>query len=217
MDKKYAKKLFLTAREYCEEHQLDELEWAEGVSEDTFKNIKSKKFLRHYCWAVYASGFSFETVNSKFPALETAFKDFDITALSKMRSTKPILKVFGNKRKADCFLKGAKMIADEGFGTYKKRLKKGGIDALEELPGIGPITKFHLAKNIGLADAAKPDRWLERAARKCKAASVDELVNYLSKKSDSSRHVVDVVLWRYGVDKRLAMDDDDDDVSPMPA
>ena len=49
MDKKYAKKLFLTAREYCEEHQLDELEWAEGVSEDTFKNIKPKKFLRHYC------------------------------------------------------------------------------------------------------------------------------------------------------------------------
>ena len=209
MNKKYAKKLFLTARNYCEKHHPDELEWAEGVSEDTFKKIKSKRFLRHYCWVVYESGFSFERVESKFPELETAFKDFDITALSKMRSIKPVLKVFRNKRKANCFLEGAKMIADEGFGTYKKQLKQEGIDALEELPGIGPITKFHLAKNIGLADTAKPDRWLERAADKCGAESVKKLIDYLSEKFESSRHVVDVVLWRYGVEEALSMDDDD--------
>lgn len=209
MNKKYASKLFLIARNYCEEHHSDELEWAKGVNADTFKKIKSKKFLHNYCWAVYASGFRESIIELKFPALETAFKDFDIAALSKMKSTKPVLKVFGNKRKANCFLEGAKMIADEGFGTYKKRLKKGGIDALEELPGIGPTTKFHLAKNIGLADTAKPDRWLKRAARKCKAASVKELADYLSKKFESSRHVVDVVLWRYGVEEALSMDDDD--------
>ena len=87
------------------------------------------------------------------------------------------------------------MIADEGFEAYKKRLKKGGINALEDLPGIGPNIKFHLAKNIGLADTAKPDRWLERAARQCRAESLEELVDYLSKKFELSRHVVDVVLW----------------------
>ena len=209
MDKKYAKKLFLTARKYCEEHHPDELEWAKGVSADTFKKIKSKKFLHNYCWAVYESGYSANSLEKIFPKLATAFKDFDITALSKMKSIKPVLKVFNLKRKANCFLKGAKMIADEGFGTYKKRLKQEGIDALEELPGIGPITKFHLAKNIGLADTAKPDRWLERAARKCRAASVDELVGYLSEKFKSSRHVVDIVLWRYGVEEALSVDDDD--------
>ena len=180
-----------------------------ALNADTFKKIKSKKFLRHYCWVVYASGFSFKTVNSKFLELETAFKDFDITALSKMKSIKPVLKVFGNTRKANCFLKGAKMIGDEGFGTYKKRLKQKGINALEELPGIGPITKFHLANNIGLADTAKPSKWLERAARFCNADSVEELVDYLSKKSDSSRRVVDIILWRYGVEEALSMDDDD--------
>ena len=209
MDKKYAKKLFLTAREYCEEHQLDELEWAKGVNADTFKKIESKKFLHHYCWAVYNSGFSASTIELKFPALRTAFKHFDITALSKMTSIQPVLKVFSNERKANCFLKGAKMIAKEGFGTYKKRLKKGGIDALEELPGIGKKVKFLLAKNIGLADTAKSDGWLERAADKCKAESVKELVEYLSEKFESSRHVVDVVLWRYGVEEALSMDGDD--------
>ena len=34
------RKLFLTAWQYCEEHHPDELEWAKGVNEDTFKNIK---------------------------------------------------------------------------------------------------------------------------------------------------------------------------------
>lgn len=207
MNKKYAKKLFLTALQYCDKHHPRELEWAEAVSADTFKNIKSKKFLRHYCWVVYASGYSANNLETIFPRLETSFEDFDITALSKMKSIKPVLKVFNLPRKANNFLDGAKMIAKEGFGTYKKRLKKGGIEALEELPGIGRITKFHLAKNIGLADTVKPDRWLERAARKCKAASVEELVDYLSEKFESSRHVVDVVLWRYGTEEALAMDD----------
>ena len=198
MNKKYAKKLFLTAWEYCEDYEHDELECAKRVNKDIFKNINLKKFLRNYCWVVYDSYSPF-TDKLEFPVLETtAFKDFDITALSKMRSIKPVLDVFDNERKAQCFLEGAKMIADKGFGTYKKRLKKKGIDALAELPGIDLREKFRLAKNIGLADTVKSDRWLKRAARKCKAASVDELGDYLSKKFDLSRHVVDFILWRYG-------------------
>lgn len=198
MDKKYAKKLFLTAWRYCEDHEHDELECAKRVNKDIFKKINSKKFMRNYCWVVY-DGFSPFTEKLEFPVLETtAFKDFDITALSKMKSIKPVLDVFDNERKAQCFLEGAKMIADKGFGAYKKRLKKKGIDALAELPGIDLREKFRLAKNIGLADTVKSDRWLKRAARKCKAASVDELADYLSKKFDLSRHVVNFILWRYG-------------------
>lgn len=198
MDKKYAKKLFLTAWRYCEDHERDELECAKRVNKDIFNKINSKKFLRNYCWVVY-DGFSPFMDKLEFPVLETmAFKDFDITALSKMKSIKPVLDVFDNERKAQCFLEGVKMIADKGFGTYKKRLKKKGIDALEKLPGINSSEKFRLAKNIGLAGTVKSDRWLKRAARKCKAASVDELIDYLSKKFDLSRHVVNFVLWRYG-------------------
>lgn len=33
----------------------------------------------------------------------------------------------------------------------------------DSLPWVGPITKYHLAKNLGV-DCAKPDRWLERLA-----------------------------------------------------
>ena len=72
------------------------------------------------------------------------------------------------------------MIAEEGFPTIKKRLKKEGIDKLEQLAGIGPITKAHLAKNIGLEDIPKPDIWLVRAADKC-SSTVDELLLSLVK------------------------------------
>ena len=73
---------------------------------------------------------------------------------------------------------------------------------LEELGGIGEITKFHLAKNIGLIDKAKPDIWLKHAAKLCDT-EVDELVKFLSKEYLLSQHVVDVILWRYGADGRL--------------
>ena len=119
-----------------------------------------------------------------------------------MRSLKTALAVINNERKAKCFVNGCKEIAEEGFSQFKKRVKNEGVDALGQLPGIGKITKFHLAKNIGLADVEKPDIWLQRAAKKCNT-TVDKLVDFLHKKYDLSRHSVDVILWRYGADKKL--------------
>lgn len=196
--------MFENAKYYCEKNYPDELKWANEINTKTFKNLKSKQFLAEYCWVVYASGFKVSTVESVFPDLKNAFKGFDIQTLSKMSSIKPALQVFNNERKAGCFLKGCKAVAEEGFSIFKKRLEKEGVDMLEQLPGIGPITKLHLAKNIGLVDEAKPDIWLERAA-KANNASVNELVKFLSKKYSMSRHVVDVVLWRYGADKSLGI------------
>ena len=42
---------------------------------------------------------------------------------------------------------------------------EGIIEFCETLPYIGGITKYHLAKNLGV-DTAKPDVWLERVAAK---------------------------------------------------
>lgn len=155
--------------------------------------MRSKRFLEEYCWVVYASGFSADILESKFDALKIAYKDFDINKLYKIRSINNILSTVNNKIKANCFLKGCKIIHDTGFSKFKKEIIASGIDKFEDLPGIGPITKFHLAKNIGFMDAAKPDRWLERIAQKC-SATVDELVSFLSKNSALSHHTVDIIL-----------------------
>jgi len=204
MYKRNASKMFEEARDYCEENYTAELDWANGINAETFKNIKSQRFLTEYCWVIYVSGFKVSTVESIFPDLKEAFKGFDIQALSRMRSIKPALQVFNNERKAESFAKGSKGIAEEGFSSFKKRLKKEGVDMLGRLPGIGPITKYHLAKNIGLVDEAKPDIWLVRAAE-ASNTSVNELVEFLSKKYSMSRHAVDVVLWRHGADNSLGL------------
>ena len=196
--------LFETAKAYCEAEHPKEVNRANSITPETFKNLRSKRFLSDYCWVVYASGFKVSTIEAIFPDLKAAFKDFELEEMAKMKSIKPVLAIFNNERKASSFLEGSKVIAKEGFSVFKKRLQNSGINMLEELPGIGAITKFHLAKNIGLADEAKPDVWLVRAADAC-SSTVDELVAFLSEKYAMSRHAVDVILWRYGADKGLGL------------
>lgn len=204
MQKSKASQLFEAAKAYCEENYQEELNWAYSITPDTFKNLRSKRFLSEYCWAVYAAGFKYSRIQAVFPRIRRAFKEFELVSLARMRSIEPALAVFHNTRKARSFLEGSKLIAREGFSVFKKRLSEQGVDMLEELPGIGSIAKFHLAKNIGLVDAPKPDIWLVRAASAC-SSTVDELVDFLSAKYKISRHVVDVILWRYGADQWLGL------------
>ena len=73
---------------------------------------------------------------------------------------------------------------------------------LESFPFIGPITKFHLAKNIGI-DVAKPDRHLSRISKMLGFASVQELCESISQRIDEKVSVVDLVIWRYAtIDKK---------------
>jgi hypothetical protein len=198
MNKNKAKQLFQEALLYCEENFEDELEWAKSVNQDTFKKLTASEFLEEYCWVVYVSGFRVSTIEELFPRLKKAFKNFDLESLAQM------LSVFNNKRKADFFLKGSKIIVKESFQNFKKRLKEQGIDVLEALPGIGPITKNHLAKNIGFMDIAKPDIWLVRAAESCNT-TVDELVTFLSNEYGISHNAVDVVLWRHTSENKVGL------------
>lgn len=64
----------------------------------------------------------------------------------------------------------------------------------ESLPWIGPITKYHLAKNLGV-NCAKPDRHLERIAKES-GETVAELCFRLSKASGERVATVDYVVWR---------------------
>jgi hypothetical protein len=202
INKSRARQLAQTAPYHLKETNPDELERARNTGPATFHTLKLKHFLAEYCWVVCASGFKFAIIEAKFPALQSAFKDFDPAALSRMRSIRPVLGVFNNGRKAKSFLTGAQTIIRDGFIPFKQRLRKEGAQALETLPGIGPITKDHLAKNIGLADVPKADRWLDRAAELCEA-SVPELTSYVANHLGESQHVIDVAIWTYGKDGLL--------------
>ena len=204
MNTSKAKQMFEEALLYCKKNYKSELKWAKSINQDTFNRLTARGFLEQYCHVVYVTGFKVSIIEDKFSRLRKAFKNFELESLAGMRSISEVLSIFNNKRKAECFLKGSKSIANEGFQKFKIRLKEQGIDVLESLPGIGPITKHHLAKNIGFMDEAKPDRWLVRAAKSCNT-TVNELVTFLSKEYDMSRHTIDVVLWRHGADNKLGL------------
>ncbi|RWO49232.1 hypothetical protein [Mesorhizobium sp.] len=82
----------------------------------------------------------------------------------------------------------------EGFRSAWQNGPDAVIELCETLPHIGVITKYHLAKNLGL-DLAKPDVWLERVAARS-GGSVQELCRRLSNRSGDSVSTVDYVIWK---------------------
>ena len=163
-----------------------------------FTNLDTVQFLGEYCWVVFVSGFRYSTVYDKFSEIEELFHSFDLESLARMTPVEREKLPIKHKVKADCFLKGCRMIAEEGFYTFKDRLAREKLDALAALPGVGPVTKNHLAKNIGLLDTAKHDIWLVRCAKACGASGVKELVSFLREtNSNYKTHQIDTILWNY--------------------
>jgi len=69
---------------------------------------------------------------------------------------------------------------------------------LGSLPFIGKITKYHLARNLGI-DVAKPDRHLTRLAVIFHYDDVQKMCKFISDETGDRIGTVDVVLWRYCV------------------
>jgi hypothetical protein len=103
-------------------------------------------------------------------------------------------------RAADVFGHAAKAQAIDDFYDRKyERLQEfeaadDPVAWCQSLPWIGPITKWHLAKNLGV-ECAKPDRWLERVAA-TSGESVEALCARLASESGDRVATVDLVIWR---------------------
>ena len=175
----------------------DQADWADIDQAETWRNLDEQTFLGQYCWVVFAAGFKVSTLEKHFDELRAVFKQFEPDAVARMRPVRLEKLPIRHKSKADGFLKGAKLVHKEGWSDFKARLEEDGLDALKVLPWIKDVTKYHLAKNIGLVDAAKPDVHLKWCAEHC-AAEVDELVAYLAKQYPRmTEHKVDAVLWEW--------------------
>lgn len=83
------------------------------------------------------------------------------------------------------------------FREFKQVSRQGEeavLDFCEELRFIGPITKYHLAKNLGL-DVAKPDRHLKGVADMY-GMDTHEMCRALADATGDSVALVDSVIWR---------------------
>lgn len=85
----------------------------------------------------------------------------------------------------------------ELFADFSESWEKGRDDVIDfcgTLPYVGPTTKFHVAKLLGV-DCAKPDVWLERVAE-ASQEGVQELCIRLASESGDRVATVDYVIWR---------------------
>lgn len=154
----------------------DDIIWSESL-----KPCKTAwTFWREFAFVICNSGMKWEIGSSIFRKIVAAYN-----------AGQNVFDVFGHEGKAaaihEVYLRKQKY-----FDEYKRSTNK--IKHLEKLPWIGPITKFHLAKNLGV-DCCKPDRHLVRLAAKHKMTPF-ELCKKLSKETGDRVATVDVVLWR---------------------
>ncbi len=89
----------------------------------------------------------------------------------------------------------------ENYTNWFEVIKSAGndemkIERLKDLPWIGDITKYHLARNIGI-DCVKPDRHLLRLAEQFNFSSPLYMCLEIQKQTGARLGVIDVVLWRY--------------------
>jgi len=200
--------LFIKAEAFVRENYPDDLEWSKHqVKVEPLKEVDKATFLREYAYVVYCSGFRQSVVEKHWPALYQIYHGFNSALISRSREQirESALKHIGNKIKVESILNTAELLKDMKWGTwinYKQQIKDSApsFNVLEELPFIGPKTKFHLARNVGF-NVAKPDRHLERIAAAYNMTT-ESMCEYLSEKSEELTgiyydvHTIDSIFWR---------------------
>ncbi len=175
------------------EHEID---WQSDLN---IEYITETDFLREAAWVVLSAGFRESAVRKCFQGVSKAFLHWCSAKrihVCRKRCQNRAISVFGNRRKIEAITEIVKRVADDDIECIKMRIKSRGVEYLQELPYIGPVTSHHLAKNIGL-HVVKPDRHLVRMAHIAGHNSPMEMCSEVAGSVGDSLAVVDLVFWRY--------------------
>ncbi len=157
--------------------------------------------LRESAWVILCSGFKESIVRNVFDYVSLCFCDWeDATEIAKRRHAciETASWRFGNRRKLNALAEIAVLVADSGFDSFRAVVETDPICELQKLPFIGPITSWHLAKNLGF-NVTKNDRHLARLAEAYGYADSHELCRMIAKRTGEMESVVDLILWRFSV------------------
>lgn len=148
-------------------------ETIDRISRTRFEDMLPSKFFAEYIWAVYVSGFRASTISKLWDRLLDAYDGLcimgDANTPEELANVKQkALALFRNERKVDAIIKCADMIRcginEMGWERFRDE-QLTTPELLQKLPFIGKITRYHLARNIGLLQYVKPDVHLERMSR----------------------------------------------------
>ncbi len=153
----------------------DEITWAENI-----KCRHSSDFFAEFVWVVVSSGMKNQIAEKIYKRVMAALVD-----------RVPINTVFRHEGKVKAI---NHVLANLKELYFEYLMADDKLTWLEGLPYIGSITKYHLAKNLGL-DIAKPDRHLVRISNEYNT-TVQELCLKLAQETKSKVAVIDQVIWR---------------------
>lgn len=151
----------------------------EIVENRQFNDVHSGEFFWQYVYVVFNAGMKNQVAES----MHRKFVEFGIDTVK-----------HPGKRRA------IKLAMKEHKQWFRELKKLDSVPDrllfLKSLPWIGDITKYHLARNLGL-DVAKPDRHLVRIAKRFGYSDVQQMCKEVSEKTGDRIGTVDLVLWRF--------------------
>ncbi|MFB3921989.1 MAG: hypothetical protein ACE145_09715 [Terriglobia bacterium] len=173
-----------------------EIVWQKGVR---IEALTETDLLRECAWVILSAGMREAVVRKKFPYVGQAFCDWTSAreiVRNRDQCIRSALVYFRNERKMEAIACTAQIISTKGFTALREEISNDPLVALQQFPYIGPVTSYHMAKNIGLA-YAKPDRHLCRLATLAGYERAADLCSAISDYIGDPVSVVDIVLWRY--------------------
>lgn len=178
----------------------EEINWQTNVS---LELLTLSNFLREAAWVILSAGMKESVIASKFDYLSEIFHQWNIDKINIHKSTlkKRSLKIFNHPQKINSIIRVSEIITTMGIVALKSRINAEGIEFFQSLPFIGPITKYHLAKNIGIR-CSKPDRHLVRISNYFGYNNPEKMCKMLSDYIDENISVIDLVFWRFATLER---------------
>ena len=179
-----------------------ELEWQLRRNPDAFAE---SEFLCQAAWVILCAGFKESVLRKTFNYLSLCFCDWESarTIVEKAELCRATaLKAFRHSAKIDAIIEVARIVDRVGFEDFVEWIRIDPVGSLEQLPYVGPVTAYHLAKNLGFL-CAKPDRHLTRIAAIWGFDNVHQLCEVISENTSDPVPLVDIVLWRSAEQGRL--------------
>ena len=177
----------------------EEIVWARRVR---FAACEEPQFLAETAFVILNSGMRARVIDGVWPHLKTCFWQFASHAeilFTREACLEQARKFFKHEGKLQGIVRACELVRDHsGWAGYKVYLQTDTLARLREIPFVGPITVYHLARNLGL-DFAKPDRHLQQLAARFGEPDVQRFCEALAQTTGERVGVIDVILWRDAV------------------
>jgi hypothetical protein len=169
------------------------------------EDLSESEFLCELAWVILSAGISEQVVKAKFPLISSSFLKWRSARTISERADECIssaLRYFRHERKIRAIAAAATTLSlAPSFAFVREKILQDPIRELQSFAYIGPVTAFHIAKNIGVG-VAKPDRHLLRLARSSGFESVGDFCGMIACFLGEDIRVVDSVLWRFATMNR---------------